>query len=192
MPLLLPLMFQLGFGLDAFHSGLLVFALFVGNLGIKPVTTPIIRRWGFRRVIVANGLFQAVTMLGCATLGPATPTPVILLMLVASGASRSLQYTSLNSLAYADVPQPLMNAANTMYSISFQLAQGFGVALAAVALRLARVAFAGGSVVPTTAVFHVALIGLAVVMALVALGALHLAPDAGQAVARGERPKAGG
>ena len=137
MPFLLPLLFQLGFGLDAFHSGLLVLALFAGNIGIKPLTTPIIRRWGFRRVLVANGLFQAVAMLGCAALSPSTPTPVILAMLFAEGASRSLQFTSLNSLAYADVPERLMNNANTMFSIAFQLAQGFGVALGAVSLRLA-------------------------------------------------------
>jgi EmrB/QacA subfamily drug resistance transporter len=186
MPFLLPLLFQLGFGMDAFHAGLLVLALFAGNIGIKPLTTPILRQWGFRRVIVANGLLQATTMLGCATLSPSTQVPVILLVLLVSGASRSMQFTALNTLAYADVPQPLMSNANTMFSIAFQLAQGFGVALGAVALRFARMASANGSGALTSTEFHLALIGLAGVTALISLDALRLAPNAGQAITQGK------
>ncbi len=190
MPFLLPLLFQLGFGMDAFHAGLIVLGLFAGNFGIKPLTNPILRLWGFRRVLFVNGVLQAVTMLACAALNPSTPLAVILLVLLVSGASRSLQFTALNSLAYADVPQSLMNSANTMISIAFQLALGFGVAIGAVALRLARVGSAGGAGPPTTAEFHFALIGLAIVMALTSLDALRLAPDAGDFVARG-KPKEG-
>ncbi len=189
MPFLLPLMFQLGFGLDAFHSGLLVLALFAGNIGIKPLTTPIIRRWGFRRVILANGMFQAVTMLGCAALGRSTPTVVILVVLFAEGASRSLQFTSLNSLAYADVPEQLMNTANTIFSIAFQLAQGFGVALAAVMLRVAGLVSASPPGTPTSLEFRLALVGFAVLMVLATLNVLRLAADAGDNVARGKPAK---
>jgi MFS family permease len=187
MPFLLPLLFQLGFGMDAFHSGLLVLALFAGNVGIKPLTTPILRRWGFRSVLVANGLLQVLTMLGCAALTPATAVAVIVALLVVSGASRSLQFTALNTLAYADVPETLMGTANTTYSIAYQLAQGFGVALGAVALRFARLAH--GAATPSTADFHHALIGIAVLMTLVALDALRLARDAGHVVARGRPAK---
>ena len=189
MPFMLPLLFQLGFGLDAFHSGLLVLALFAGNIVIKPFTTPIIRRWGFRRVLVANGLFQAVAMLGCAALGPDTPTAVILAILFAEGASRSLQFTSLNSLAYADVPERMMNNANTMFSIAFQLAQGFGVALGAVSLRLAATFLGVGPGVPGRLEFRIALIGFAVAMVFATLYSLRLAPGAGDHVARGRPPK---
>ena len=184
MPFLLPLLFQLGFGLDAFQSGLLVLALFAGNVGIKPLTTPIIRRWGFRRVILTNGLFQTAAMLGCAALAPTTPTPLILLVLFAEGASRSLQFTSLNSLAYADVPERLMNSANTLFSVAFQLAQGFGVSLAAVALRVAQVASGSGLGVPTRIEFRLVLIGIAVLMVFATMNALPLARDAGDHVAR--------
>jgi len=59
MPILLPLLFQIGFGLDAFTSGLLVLSVFAGNLSIKTVTTPVIRRFGFRRVLIGNGLLKA-------------------------------------------------------------------------------------------------------------------------------------
>jgi EmrB/QacA subfamily drug resistance transporter len=190
MPFLLPLLFQLSFGMDAFHAGLLVLALFAGNIGIKPFTTPIMRRWEFRQIFVGNGLLQAATMLGCALLSPATPTPVILVLLFVSGASRSLQFTSHNTLIYADVPERLMNTANTMYSIAFQLSQGFGVALGAVALRLAHVGLGGGAGAPGRAEFHYALIGIAVLMVLIALDWLRLPPDAGHAV-RTAPPPAG-
>jgi EmrB/QacA subfamily drug resistance transporter len=185
MPFLLPLLFQLGFGMDAFHAGLLVIALFAGNIGIKPLTTPIIRRWQFRQIFLANGLFQAATMLGCAMLGPATPVPVILLLLFFSGASRSLQFTSINTLTYADVPERLMSTANTMFSIGYQLTQGFGVALGAVALRFAHLALVGGAGQPGRAEFRLALIGLAVAMVGVSLNALRLKPDAGNVIRLG-------
>jgi EmrB/QacA subfamily drug resistance transporter len=186
MPFLLPLLFQLGFGMDAFHAGLLVIALFAGNIGIKPLTTPIIRRWGFRQIFLVNGMIQAVTMLACALLSPATPVPVILVLLVISGASRSLQFTSINTLAYADVPERMMSPANTMFSITYQLSQGFGVALGAIALRLAYLGSGSAAGVPGRTEFHFALIGLAIVMALISLTALRLPPDAGDVVRLGK------
>ncbi len=190
MPFLLPLLFQLGFGMDAFHAGLLVIALFAGNIGIKPLTTPIIRRWGFREIFVANGMLQAVTMLGCALLSPATPVPVILILLAVSGASRSLQFTSINTLAYADVPEAMMSPANTMFSVAYQLSQGFGVALGAVSLRLAATFLGAGPGVPGRTWIRIALIGFAIAMVFATLYALRLSPNAGDHVARG-RPSKG-
>ena len=134
-------------------------------------------------------MFQAVTMLGCAALGRSTPTVVILVVLFAEGASRSLQFTSLNSLAYADVPEQLMNTANTIFSIAFQLAQGFGVALAAVMLRVAGLVSASPPGTPTSLEFRLALVGFAVLMVLATLNVLRLAADAGDNVARGKPAK---
>jgi EmrB/QacA subfamily drug resistance transporter len=188
MPFLLPLLFQLGFGMDAFHAGLLVIALFAGNVGIKPLTTLIIRRWRFREIFLVNGLLQATTMLICSWLTPATPVALILILLVISGASRSLQFTSINTLAYADVPERMISPANTMFSIAYQLSQGFGVALGAVALRVAFLATASRAAVPGRAEFHVALVGLALAMALMSLTALRLAPDAGNVIRLGKPP----
>ena len=133
MPFLLPLLFQVGFGLDPFHSGLLLLTLFAGNVCVKPLTTPILRRWRFRTVLIANGLLQAATMLGCALLTPAVPQAVIIPLLIISGASRSLQFTALNTLAFAEVPERWTGTANTMFSLAFQFSVGMGVALGAVA-----------------------------------------------------------
>jgi len=182
MPFLLPLLFQLGFGLDAFHAGLLVLALFVGNITIKPFTTPILRRFGFRAVLVGNGLLQAATMLACATLSPATPMIPLLALLAVSGASRSLQFTAVSSLAFADIPQPAMGSANTIFSVAFQLSLGLGVALGAVILQ--AIGKVQGTEAPTLAAFHASFVVIAALMALVTLCGLRLSRGAGEAVIR--------
>jgi predicted MFS family arabinose efflux permease len=175
MPFLLPLLFQLGFGLDPFHSGLLVLTLFVGNIGIKPLTSPILRRWTFRSVMVTNGLIQAAAMASCAFLSPAVPDSVIIPVLVVAGASRSLQFTALNTLAFAEVPKEWTSMANTLFSLAFQFSIGLGVAIGAVALR------ATGTVgLPA---FHGAFAGIAVLMAAASLTGLAIARDAAAVVA---------
>ncbi len=175
MPFLLPLLFQLGFGLDPFRAGLFVLTLFAGNIGIKPLTSPILRRWSFRRVLVWNGMLQAAAMAGCALLTPAVPDLVIVPLLVLAGASRSLQFTALNTLAFAEVPERWMSTANTLFSLAFQFSVGMGVAVGAVALRAS-----GTTGLPA---FHFAFAAIAVLMVLASLSGLLIAPDAANAVA---------
>jgi Major Facilitator Superfamily/Probable cobalt transporter subunit (CbtA) len=112
-PFLLPTMFQLGFGLNPFASGLLILPLFAGSLGMKIITTRLLRRYGFRRVLLVNGTLTALAVVGCAALTPSTPYTVIVIVLFASGLTRSLQFSALNSLAFADVPPEQMSATNT-------------------------------------------------------------------------------
>ena len=102
-PFLLPMMFQLGFGLNPFASGLLILPLFAGGLGMKIVTTRLLRRYGFRRVPLVNGTLTALTIVGCAALTPSTPYTVTTVVLFASGLTRSLQFSALNSLTFADM-----------------------------------------------------------------------------------------
>jgi len=136
VPFLLPLMFQLGFGLDAFHSGLLVIAVFAGNLMMKPATTPILRRFGFKPVLLVNGLANVASLAACALLSPVTPVWLIAAVLFVGGLTRSMQFSALNTIAFADVPQPRMAAANTLFSTAFQVALGLGIALGATGVRL--------------------------------------------------------
>ena len=86
IPFLLPLFFQLSFGWTAAHAGLVVIALFAGNIGIKPATTPLIRRFGFKAVLVFASFASAVTFALCAFLSPQTPEPLIFALLLFSGA----------------------------------------------------------------------------------------------------------
>jgi Na+/melibiose symporter-like transporter len=85
VPYLSPLLLQIGFGLSAFHSGLLLLITATGNLGMKAVTTPIMRRFGFRTVAIANGTAVALTILAFAWLAPSTSKPVLFLVLFPMG-----------------------------------------------------------------------------------------------------------
>jgi len=183
VPFVLPLMFQLGMGFDATRAGLTVIPLFVGNLGIKPFTTPILRAFGFRRVLIVNAALQALTLFGCAALTVGTPPAVTAALLCVSGASRSMHFTALGTLPFADVPAEEMNVANLIYSSSFQAAFAFGVAFAAALLKL------GDLTTPLPlGPFRFAFAALGLVMLAVMLNHARLAPDAGASVTRRAQP----
>lgn len=169
VPFLLPLMFQVGFGMDAFRSGLLVLAVFAGNLLMKTVTTPILRRFGFRPTLLCNGVLIVVSLLACALLSAGTPVVVTVAVLFFGGLTRSMQFTTLSTLAFADIQQPSMSAANTLFSTITQLTMGVGIALGAIAIRLGRLwaDAAGWQAVPAVD-FKLAF----VLVSLVALAAL--------------------
>ena len=126
-PFLLPLMFQVGMGFGAIRSGFLVLAVFAGNLAMKAVTTQVLRRFGFRAVLAANGILAALSLALCGLLRPETPVAVTLVLLFASGLFRSMQFTSLATIAFADVPRPLMPGANALASTVMQLTMGAGI-----------------------------------------------------------------
>lgn len=136
VPFLLPLMLQIGFGFDPLKAGLLVLAVFAGNLAMKPATTPLIRQFGFRTLLVVNGAVSILSLLLCALITPATPIWLILLLLFFGGLSRSMQFTGISTLAFSDVPALQMANANTLFSTALQLAVGLGVTLGALGIRL--------------------------------------------------------
>jgi MFS family permease len=134
-PFLLALLLQLGFGLSAFQAGLLTFAGAAGALLMKTTARPIINRFGFKAVLIANALIVAA-LSGCYTLFTAsTPHWLLLSVLLVGGFFRSLQFTALNAMGYADVPQALMSRASSMSSMFQQLAQSLGVGLAAILIH---------------------------------------------------------
>jgi EmrB/QacA subfamily drug resistance transporter len=186
LPFLLPLMLQVAFGYDALQSGMVLMAVFAGNLAMKPFTTSLLTRFGFRPVLVANGLLNAAATAACAGFTHATPLPLICALLFLCGLTRSLQFTALNTLAFADVPQPQMNGANTLFSAAVQLGTGLGIAFGAVALRVGEwVAAASGmdAAVP----FRFAFLAVACVSALSILDSLALPSSAGAHVIKGAR-----
>jgi EmrB/QacA subfamily drug resistance transporter len=183
-PFLLPLMFQVGFGLNAFQSGLLMLGLFAGNLTMKSVTTPVLRRFGFRSVLIVNGFLTAVLMLGCAAIFPQTPRFAIIFILFLNGLSRSMQFTSLSTLAFADVPKSDFGTATSFFSMITQMAMGTGVAAGAIALRLSSYLTGNTSGTPTTKEFHIAFVFVAALVVLATLDCFTLKPDAGVALSR--------
>src|SRR6202521_4457660 len=116
-PFLLPLMFQVGFGLNAFQSGLLMLGLFTGNLLMKSVVTPVLRRFGFRTVLTTNGMLNAILTASCALLLPQTARIIVLLVLFLHGLSRSMQFTAVGTLAFADITKPDMSNATSFFSM---------------------------------------------------------------------------
>ena len=182
VPFLLPLLFQLAFGLSAFRSGLLVLAVFAGNLAMKPFTTPLLHRFSFRSLLIVNGLLNASAILACAFLSPDTPVSAIAALLFFSGLTRSMQFTTLNALAFAEVPQDRMSGANTLFNMAQQMAMGMGIALGAIVLRVAQLVEPGTQGAIPLGSFHIAfaLIGGLAVLAI--LDVLRLDPAAGSAV----------
>jgi EmrB/QacA subfamily drug resistance transporter len=138
-PFLLPLMFQLGFGLDPLAAGGLVLVYFLGNLLMKTVTTPILRRFGFRNVLAVNGTLAGLSIIACGLLGADTPYPLSFAVLFFAGLTRSMQFTALATLAFADVDGDKRSSASTLSSMFQQIAMVFGVALAAAILNLSQV-----------------------------------------------------
>jgi MFS family permease len=181
-PFLLPLMLQIGFGMDAFTSGLLTLIYFAGNLAMKVVTTPILHRFAFRPVLLTSGMLIAASMVGCALLQPDTPLLVTAAILFGGGLVRSMAFTSLNTLAFADIPQRLMSGATVLTSILFQITLGLGVALGALLLNLAVVLRGGSTLAPDLVDFHVAFLGGAALALVAALGMLQLERHAGAAI----------
>jgi EmrB/QacA subfamily drug resistance transporter len=137
LPFLLPLMLQYGFGLSPARSGLLTFAGAVGAVFMKILSTPTLRAFGFRPVLIFNGAINALFLGGCAFFKPDTPHGVIFLFLLAGGFFRSMQFTALNSIAFAEIPDTLLSRANTLYNMLQQLTLSLGVAIGALALNIA-------------------------------------------------------
>ena len=179
VPFLLPLMFQVGFGMDAFRSGLLTLAVFAGNLAMKVVTTPVMRRFGFRSVLLVNGAFAALSLAAMSLLTPTTPYVWIVIVLFVSGLARSLQFTAINTLSFADVPKPQMSGASTLSSTLSQMTMGMGVALGAIALRVAAWLHGHGTQSVTPADFSIAFLLVAAVGVVAIVDVFTLDRDAG-------------
>ncbi|GAA3891773.1 MFS transporter [Gibbsiella dentisursi] len=182
VPFLLPLMFQLAFGLSAFTAGLLVLTVFAGNLAMKPFTTAILYRFPFRTTLVVNGMLNAAAIFACALLTPHTPFWLIVILLFISGLTRSMQFTAMNTLAFSEVPQAKMSGANTLFNMTQQLGGGLSIAIGALALRLAEMLLPGdGNAVPLGA-FQLAFVAIGIIALLAVANGLTLTRDAGDVI----------
>lgn len=135
-PFLIPLFLQLGFGLDAIAAGTYLLVYFAGNLAMKTLTTRTLRRFGFRRVLVANGLIAGGSIAACGFVSPATPDAVIMALFFLAGLSRSMQFTALNTLGFADIAPEQRSSASTLSSMLQQVSMLLGIAIAAAILNL--------------------------------------------------------
>jgi EmrB/QacA subfamily drug resistance transporter len=183
IPFLLALFFQLGFGWTAAQAGLVVIALFVGNIAIKPATTPLMRLLGIRALMLTAIAGSAACLVGISLLRASTPLPLVLGLLVASGVFRSIGFTTYNSSAFADIEPARMTSANTLMSTLQELGAGLGVAVGALLVRLGGpVASGTGLGHSAAAPFRIAFALLAVLLLLPLVEAVLLPRTAGDAV----------
>jgi EmrB/QacA subfamily drug resistance transporter len=165
---LMPLFFQVGLGMTAFTSGLLILAHASGDLGMKAITRWTLRRFGFRTVLIGSATLFATFILACTLFTASTPAIVILVVLFLGGGVRSLQMTSLASMQFADIPPGEITGASTLSGVNQQLVRGIGVAMAAVVINVAIAARGGIVGNPTILDFRIAFF----VTAAVALGSV--------------------
>lgn len=175
-PFLFVLLFQAGFGWSAAAAGAMVTAVFVGNLAIKPLTSPIIRVLGFRRTLVWSIVAGAATLLAFGWVHASTPAPVIAALLVFSGVVRSIGFSAYNTVMFADVPRDLLPAANGLSATLQQVGTALGIAAAAAAASLGT-SWAGPD--PVELGYRVAFVPFAALLLLPLLGALRLPAKAG-------------
>ncbi|WP_368644438.1 DHA2 family efflux MFS transporter permease subunit [Castellaniella ginsengisoli] len=142
-PFLLAILLQVGFGLSAFSAGMITFTSAAGAMLMKLVATPIVRRFGFRRVLVVNALIAAAFIAACALFRADTPVWAMVAVLLVGGFFRSLQFTAVNALTYADLDAAQMSRASSFAATAQQLGISLGVACAAMTLNFSM-ALRGG------------------------------------------------
>jgi EmrB/QacA subfamily drug resistance transporter len=185
VPFLVPLSLQLGFGASAAQSGMVSFGTALGAFVMKPMAQTALRLIGFRNVLVWNAMLAGMLVMLCAAFRPGWPMLAVFSVLLVGGLFRSLHFTTTNTLAYAEVPQPKLSAATSFYSTAQQLSGAVGVALASAVLQ-ASVALAGRPV-PSMADFSVGfLLGGALMMIAGPMSA-RLPPEAGEGIVAGRR-----
>ena len=136
-PFLVPLMLQLGLDYTPVEAGSLLLWLFAGNLAIKPATTWIMNTFGFKRVLIVNGILIATGFIALALITKNTSSLTIGIILFINGVTRSMHLTLLNTIAFADVPAHEMRDANTLGAILMQMNRGLGITLSALAIAFA-------------------------------------------------------
>jgi EmrB/QacA subfamily drug resistance transporter len=187
-PFLFTLLFQVGFGWSAVRAGLMVGFVFVGNIAIKPATSPLIRRFGFKTVIVGSNLIGALLYVACVFLAPSTPLWMTAILLLFTGVFRSIGFTAYNSLQFVEVPPALTTQANTLASTMQQVATGIGVAVAALIVRITT--GLAGWLTPGDAQlgYRWAFLAVALLLVVPLIESMLLHRQAGQAAARREAP----
>ncbi len=180
VPFLLPLLFQIGFGLNALAAGSWMLAYFAGNLGMKPITSPILQRYGFRRTLLVNGVITSLCITSCALLTPQSPNSLMVGILLLAGLTRSMQFTALNTLAFADVSATQRSSSSTLASMLMQITSVLGVALGSLILKVTQAIEIRDH--SSLADFQIAFIVTGVMVLLSTLIFLKLPRDAGAEV----------
>jgi len=176
-PFLLPLLFQVGFGLGPVKAGLLSFSSTLGAMLVRTFSRGLLRGLGFRRTLIGGALLSAAVTAAFALLSADTPAWIITIAVLLSGCVRSVQYLALNTISYADVPRAMLSRSTSIGGVVQQLARGFGIAIGA-----ALLAMVAGSERVTTGDFRIVFLLVALIPLFSVFGFLRLGPDDGAEV----------
>ncbi|HEY4136011.1 MAG TPA: DHA2 family efflux MFS transporter permease subunit [Alphaproteobacteria bacterium] len=179
VPFLLALMLQVGFGYTALASGLITFVMNIGAMCVKAVAPRIARKFGFRNLVLYNASMLGVMAMGIATFQPDTPHWVMIAYLLFYGVVRSVQFTNINALAFADLTPQTLSRGNSIASVMQQLSSSFGIATAATVLGM--VAGSSGILTPTDFRWAFIIVGFYPILSV--LGFVTLKPTDGAELA---------
>lgn len=196
MPFLLPLLLQVGFNLTPFQSGMITFTSTMGAIIVKGAAPWMLKRFGFRNVLVANAVLGGLSIAACAGFSATTSFVVMVGVLLVGGFFRSLQFTAVNALAYAEVPAARMSRATALAAVGQQVSLATGVAVGALTVELAVRYHGQATIMASDFPPGFLLVGLVAVSS--ALIFWRLPPDAGAemadrlpAASRASDPKGG-
>ncbi|MBI1218279.1 MAG: DHA2 family efflux MFS transporter permease subunit [Rhodobacteraceae bacterium] len=177
LPFLLPLMFQLGFGLTPFQSGMMTFATGVGAITMKFMAQRLLNRFGFRNILLWNAVLGALFLAAPAGFTATMPYLLMVGTLFMGGIFRSLQFTSINAVAYCEVPQERLSSATSFNAVLQQLSSSIGITVAAFGLESVQ-AYSGSTEI-TAATFPPVFLLVAAISFSSIIWFSKLAPDAG-------------
>ncbi len=180
VPFMLPLLFQIGFGLSPVQSGSLTFVVSLGAMAVRPLSLRLLRLVGFRSLLAGNGVVCAVVIALFALTTGQTPHWLIFIHVMGFGVVRSIQFMNTNALTYADTPANKLSNSTSLGGVIQQLTVSFGVSIAATLLAV----IAGPGNLPTVADFHDAFLLVALITLASAPGFLLLAPNDAAHVSR--------
>ncbi|MDE2147695.1 MAG: MFS transporter, partial [Burkholderiales bacterium] len=188
LPFLLPLLYQIGLGRPAWESGLLMMPSAAAAMFMKVLSVRILARLGYRRVLTINTLMIGVTISLFSLVGPATPLPLIVLLSLSQGFFNSLQFSSMNSMAYADIDGADSSMASTIASSMQQMSLSFGLACGSLVTAWFLGDLPQSDRLAVTSALHHAFLALGAVTLLSSLSFWTLRPNDGETVSRGALP----
>jgi EmrB/QacA subfamily drug resistance transporter len=187
LPFLLPLLYQLGLGLPAWQSGLLMMPAAAAAMCMKLISGKVLRRFGYRQVLIVNTLFIGVTIGLFSRVSPTTPIALIVLLGLTQGFFNSLQFSSMNSMAYSDIEKPDSSMASTIASSMQQMSMSFGLACGSLVTAWYLGGLPQSDRVAVISALHNAFLTLAALTIVSSLSFWTLHPNDGESISKGER-----
>ncbi len=187
LPFLLPLMYQVGLGLPAWKSGLLMMPTALAAMGMKLISPRLLARFGYRQVLIVNTVCIGITIGLFSIVKAGTPLTMIVMLSLMQGFFNSLQFSSMNTLAYADVAQPDSSMASTISSSFQQLSMSFGLAAGSLVAGYFLGAVPQTNQGMVTSALHSAFVALSVVTILSSLAFWTLKRNDGESISKGSK-----